>query len=86
MPLYVVAGHIGADRPRVCPRLRIVILEQVLRGVEVAERFTHCSCLEALAGADALADQAVLDRMAVLVADHGHVEVAVDAGCVERAG
>ena len=64
----------------------VVVLEQVLERVEVAERLFHPAGVVALARADALADHAVLDRVAVLVADHGHVVVAVDARGVERAG
>ena len=54
--------------------------------VEVAERLAHRAGGVALAGADALADHAVLDQVAVLVAEDAEVVGAVDARRVERGG
>ena len=54
--------------------------------VEVAERLAHRAGGVALPGADALADHAVLDQVAVLVAEDREVVGAVDARRVERGG
>ena len=62
------------------------MLEQVLAGRQVTPGLAHRA---ALLGGDALvgpADHPVADRVGVLVADDAHVEAAVGAGGVERAG
>ena len=61
------------------------MLVELLDRHQVAGRLAHRARVVAGA-AVALADHAVLDHVAVLVADHARVEVAVDAGRVERAG
>ena len=81
----LVAGGVRADRPRVGAG-GVAVAEHVLAGDQVAPRLAHRA---ALLGGDALvgaADHAVGDRVGVLVADDAHVERAVGARGVERAG
>ena len=80
-----VARDVGALRVAVCARDRgDVALVHELERVHVAEGLAHRAGGEALPGSDALALQAVLDRMAELVREDGDVVVAVDARGVER--
>jgi hypothetical protein len=73
----LVAGREGADDVgALAVRRHVPVLVQVLHRVEVAERLPHRAGVEARP-VGPLADHPVLDRVAVLVADHGHVVVAV---------
>ena len=85
--VVAVAGGVRALRVLVRARRdRQVQLVEGGQRVEVAERLAHRAGGVALAGADALADHAVLDQVAELVAEDREVVGAVHARGVERAG
>ncbi len=86
-PVVRIAG--GVRALGVAVRARRDRQVQLVEGgecVEVAERLAHRAGGVALPGADALADHAVLDQVAVLVAEDREVVGAVHARRVERAG
>ena len=62
------------------------VLEQVLGRGQVAPGLAHRAALEAADAGVRTGDHPVGDRVRVLVPDHGHVVVAVDARRVRRAG
>ena len=81
------AGHPRADRERVLTADRNEpVRVQVLHRDEVRPGLAHRAGLEPGEPGVRPADHPVRDRVRVLVPDHAHVEVAIDAGRVEVAG
>ncbi len=79
-----VSGHVGADREGVlsCDGHQSLTVQE-LRRRQVRPALSHGSALVATEPVVRV-DHPVLDQVAVLVGDDGHVEVAVDAGRVGR--
>ena len=84
---HLVAGHVRSDRERVLAAdRREAALVQVLGRHQVRPALAHGLRLVAGQAGARAAHHAVGDRVAVLVADHRHVVVAVHARGVEAGG